>query len=146
MDDFEWMRPGMTLRTAAELQAARKAEAERFQAIAMQYVPDSYTVEYRKSLSGKLNPGTSPGHPQVALQLLARVRPSHLHRDRKPKAHVREIEAEQWAHGKTREHGIPVPRDMTKRAKQYVARKIRVAIACGAKRIDANARRFAKPA
>jgi hypothetical protein len=71
---------------------------------------------------------------------------AHLHRDWKPKAHVREMEAEQWAHEKMWEHGIPVPRDMTKRAKQYVARKIRVAIACAAKRIDANARRFAKPA
>jgi hypothetical protein len=38
------------------------------------------------------------------------------------------MEAEQWAHEKMREHGI------------------RVAIACAAKRIDANARRFAKPA
>jgi hypothetical protein len=32
---------------------------------------------------------------------------------------------------------------MTKRAKQYVARKIETALACGAKRIDARARRFA---
>jgi hypothetical protein len=50
-DDFEWTR--LTLRTGAELHAARKAAAERFTAIAMSYVPEGYTVQYRKSLSGR---------------------------------------------------------------------------------------------
>jgi hypothetical protein len=151
-DDFTWSRPGMAVRTGADLQAARKAAAERFQAIAMQYVPDGYTVEYRKSLSGrhygkrKLIQAPRPVTRKSLYVFLHECADAHLHRDRKPKAHVREMEAERWAQEKMREHGIPVPRDMTKRAKQYVARKIRVAIASGAKRIDANARRFAKPA
>jgi hypothetical protein len=72
--DFEWTHPRMTLRSGAELQAARTAAAERFTAIAMNCVPEGYTIQYRKSLSGR-RPGTSPGHPQVALHLLGRVRP-----------------------------------------------------------------------
>jgi hypothetical protein len=47
------VRRGMAIRTGAELQAARKAAAERFQATAMQCVPDGYTIEYHKSLSGR---------------------------------------------------------------------------------------------
>ena len=45
---------------------------------------------------------------------------------------------------KMREHGIAVPRKETKEAKRYVARQIRRAIARGAKRIDPEARRFAR--
>jgi hypothetical protein len=41
----------MTVKTGAELQALRKQAAERFTAIAMQYVPDGWTVEYHKPLS-----------------------------------------------------------------------------------------------
>ena len=52
MTDFEWSRPGMTVRTGVELQAARKAAAERFMAVVMMYVPEGYTIKYRKSLSG----------------------------------------------------------------------------------------------
>jgi hypothetical protein len=79
-DDFERSRPGMTIRTGSELQAARRAAAERFQAIAMRYVPEGYTVEYRKSLSGTLrpaqaDPSATSGHAPVALILPARVRP-----------------------------------------------------------------------
>jgi hypothetical protein len=43
-----------------------------------------------------------------------------------------------------RENGVAVPRLMTKRAKEYVARKIRQAERCGAKAIDAEARAFAR--
>lgn len=39
--------------SGSELQAARKTAAERFTAIAMRYVPEGYTIEYRKSLSGR---------------------------------------------------------------------------------------------
>jgi hypothetical protein len=72
---------------------------------------------------------------------------AHLHRNgsrgRVPR-HVEELEAEQWAHARMREAGIRVPRAMTKRAKRYVARKIKQAIARGAKHIDPQARRFAR--
>jgi hypothetical protein len=77
MDDFEWTHPGMTLRTGAELQAARRAAAERFTAIAMSYMPEGYTVENRKSLSGRhcgkkvADPSSPSGHPQGPVYLSA---------------------------------------------------------------------------
>jgi hypothetical protein len=52
------------------------------------------------------------------------------------------MEAERWAHAIMREHSIAVPRDMTRRAKDYVARKIGQAKRSGAKRIDAKARQY----
>jgi hypothetical protein len=141
----------MTLRTGAELQEARRAAAERFTAIAMQYVPEGYRVEYRKSLSGshyggetKLIQAPRPVTRKSLYIFLHECAHAHLHRDRRPKAHVREMEAEKWAHERMREHGVPVPRSMTKRAKRYVARKIRQAERCGAKSIDRDAARFAK--
>jgi hypothetical protein len=54
------------------------------------------------------------------------------------------MEAERWAHEKMREHGIAAPRDMTRRAKSYVARKIEQAKRCGAKRINREAARYAR--
>jgi hypothetical protein len=42
----------MTPLSGVELQAARKAAAERFEAIVRLYVLAGYTIEYRKSLSG----------------------------------------------------------------------------------------------
>jgi hypothetical protein len=142
----------MTIRTGAELQAARKAAAERFHAIAMQYVPEGYTIKHRKSLSGrhygksKRIEAPRPVTRRSLYIFLHECAHAHLHSGigRRPKAHVREMEAEKWAHEKMREHGIAVPRDMTTRAKQYVARKINQAINCGAKTINGEARRFAK--
>lgn len=137
-------------RSGAELQAARKAAAERFTAIAMQYVPEGYRVEYRKSLSGrhyggdmKLIQAPRPVTRKSLYIFLHECAHAHLHRDYKPKAHVREMEAEKWAHEKMREHEIAVPRSMTVRAKGYVARKIRQAKRSGAKTIDREASRFA---
>jgi hypothetical protein len=150
MTDFEWSRPGMAIRTGAELQAARKAAAERFMAIAMRYVPEGYRVEYRKSLSGshygesKLIQAPRPVTRKSLYIFLHECAHAHLHVDRRPKAHVREMEAEKWAHEKMRENGVPVPRQMTHRAKRYVARKIRQAIRSGAKKIDGEAARYAK--
>jgi len=59
------------------------------------------------------------------------------------RGHVKEMQAEQWAHEKMRENGVPVPRSQTKRAKAYVTRKIHGAISRGAKNIDPAARKFA---
>jgi hypothetical protein len=101
-------------------------------------VPEGYTVEYRKSLSGrhygkrKLIQAPRPVTRKSLYIFLHECAHAHLHRERKPKAHVREMEAERWAHEKMREHGIAAPRDMTRRAKSYVARKIEQAKRCGA--------------
>lgn len=57
--------------------------------------------------------------------------------------HVEEMQAEQWAHEKMREAGVPIPPKQTQRAKLYVARKIYQAKRRGAKNIDPRAREFA---
>ncbi|SRR6266566_7328961 len=136
--DFECSRPGMAIRTGAELQAARKAVAERFMAIVMQYVPEGYTIEYRKSLSGrhwvkrKLIQAPRPVTRKALYIFLHECAHAHLHRDHRQKVHIMEMEAEKWTHEKMREHGIAVPRKMTTGAKAYVGRKIAAGIARGA--------------
>ena len=61
---------------------------------------------------------------------------------RKPR-HVEEYEAERWAFDRMRESGISVPRKSLRRAKSYVAYKIRQARRRGAKTINQEARRWA---
>jgi hypothetical protein len=143
-----------TKRTGVELQAARKAAAERFQAIAMQHVPEGYTVEYRKSLSGahygtrKLIQAPRPVTRKslyIFLHECAHAALDHSTNGKVPR-HVEEMEAEKWAHEKMRENGVPVPRAMTQRAKKYVARKIHQARRAGAKTINSEAARFAQVA
>jgi hypothetical protein len=135
--------------TGAELQAARKAAAERFMAIGLQYVPDGWSVVYRKSLSGRASYGPKridaprPVTRKALYIFLHECAHAHLHSIKGKPRHVEEMEAEQWAHAKMREHGIAVPRIMTVRAKNYVARKIRQAVRRGAKKIDPAAIRFA---
>ena len=116
----------------------------------MQYVSEGYTIEYRKSLSGrhwgkrKLIQALRPVTRKALYIFLHECAHAHLHRGHRKKVHLMEMEAEKWAHEKMREHGIAVPRKMTTRAKAYVGRKIAAAIARGAKRIDPEARRFAQ--
>ena len=66
------------------------------------------------------------------------------HRGKSKPSHVKELEAEKWAHARMRDAGIAVPKDMTKRAKEYVAHKISHAIKSGAKHIDSKAKKFAE--
>lgn len=133
------------------LQEARRAAAERFYAIGMGYLPEGWTYAFRKSLSGlcdwnkKHIDGPRPVTRKALYIWLHECAHAHLHTNQKggrPR-HVEEYEAEQWAHAKMREHGIAVPKAMTKRAKRYVMRKIDQANARGAKRIDADALKFA---
>ncbi|PWL16595.1 hypothetical protein DKP76_16625 [Falsochrobactrum shanghaiense] len=137
--------------TGLELQAARRAAADRFYQIGMSYVPDGYTVKFRKSLSGVAYGGKirrieapRPITRKSLYIFLHECAHAHLHfgGTRLPR-HVEEFQAEKWAHSKMREHGIPVPRTMTERAKKYVARKIVQAEKRGAKSIDREAQRFA---
>jgi len=62
---------------------------------------------------------------------------------RKPR-HEEEYEAEQWAFARMRESGIPIPRKSLRRAKSYVAYKIRQARRRGAKAVDREAQRWAE--
>jgi hypothetical protein len=134
--------------TGDELQAARKAAAERFMAIGLQYVPEGWTVKYRKALSGrayltsKRIEAPRPVTRKSLYIFLHECAHAHLHVGSRKKRHVEEMEAEQWAHEKMREHGIAVPRSMTVRAKGYVARMIVKAVRRGAKTIDGAAFRY----
>lgn len=78
-------------------------------------------------------PHGGPGPAQAAAE--PRIR-------RKPR-HVEEYEAEQWAFDRMRESGIPIPRKSLRRAKSYVAYKIRQARRRGAKAVDREAQRWA---
>jgi hypothetical protein len=78
-------------------------------------------------------PHGGPGPAQAATE--SRIR-------RKPR-HVEEYEAEQWAFARMRESGIPIPRKSLRRAKSYVAYKIRQARRRGAKAVDGEAQRWA---
>jgi hypothetical protein len=133
----------------AALQAARRAAAERFSAIGMAHVPEGWTVAYRKSLSGRCYlklkhiQAPRPVTRKALYIFLHECAHAHLHVTSNKTRHVEEMEAEQWAHMKMREAGVPVPRSMTKRAKAYVARKIDQAISRGAKTINPEARRYA---
>jgi hypothetical protein len=138
----------------ADLQASKRAAAERFEAIASRHLPPGYSVvRYRKNLSGycdhknKVIVSPRPRTRKALYIFLHECAHAHLHRNgnrgRVPR-HVEELEAEQWAHARMREAGIRVPRAMTKRAKRYVARKIKQAIARGAKHIDPQARRYVR--
>ena len=138
----------------AQLQAGRKAMAEKCMAVALTNTPPGVIVQYRKSLSGWADhtepPRMSAPRPVTRKALyiyLHECAHFHLGHDKRIKPrHVEEMEAEKWAHAKMREAGIPVPRAMTKRAKNYVAWKIKQAIRRGAKQIDKRALAFSKQA
>jgi hypothetical protein len=130
--------------------AAKAALAERLTAIGASYVPEGWTVEYRKSLSGicytkrKHIVAPRPITRKSLYIFLHECAHANLHVDSKQKRHAEEHEAEQWAHDTMRKHGIAVPRVMTKRAKRHVARKIVQAKKAGAKTIDPAAAKFAR--
>lgn len=68
-----------------------------------------------------------------------------LHSGSSPKKprYLQELEAEQWAHARMREAGIPVSRKMVQAAKEHVRNAIWKAVKSGADRIDAKAKKFA---
>jgi hypothetical protein len=130
------------------LVAARKAAAERFYTIGMAHLPEGWTYKFRKALSGrafldsKRIEAAKPVTRKALYIWLHECAHAHLHVGSRKPRHVEEMEAEKWAHEKMREHGVPVPKAMTKRAKRYVARKIEQAHVRGAKRIDPAAQAF----
>ncbi|WP_449411128.1 hypothetical protein [Methylobacterium komagatae] len=133
-----------------DLQQARQESADRLLGIGMAHVPEGYEVKFRRSLTGRHYAASKrieaprPVTRKSLYIFLHECAHAHLHSDGKKRpCHVKEMEAEQWAHAKMREHGVPVPKAMTERAKQYVAWKIQQARKRGAKRIDPAALRFA---
>lgn len=133
----------------ARLRTGRKAMAARCTIVAAKHTPANVTVVYRKSLSGWAWFAKRQLHaprPKTRKSLyiyLHQCAHFYLHVKSKKPAHMQEYEAEVWAHEAMRKAGIRVPRSMTRQAKVCVARKIRQAVACGAKRIDRKARIYA---
>jgi hypothetical protein len=140
-------------RSGAVLQAARQEATARFLAIAEAIKTEAGVTHHRVITNGLHGWAFSEhgiihapeGRTRKQLYILAHEcgHIAHNHNRKKPR-HVEELEAEQWAHGALRRHGIAVPRSMTKRAKAYVARKIDQAKRRGAKRINAKAARYAR--
>jgi hypothetical protein len=132
------------------MKTAKTAAVDYF-AIAMQHAPRSYRVEYRKSLSGRhfgnrmLIQAPRPTTPKSLYIFLHECAHAYLHTGsgKNGKRHVQEMEAEQWAHEKMAKHGIPVPPEMTERAKRYVARRIVQAERRGGKHVDPRAIEYA---
>lgn len=97
--------------------------------VALGHVKTAKTSEFGPTL-----PCGGPGPAQAATE--SRIR-------RKPR-HIEEYEAEQWAFGRMRESDIPIPRKSLRRAKSYVAYKIRQARRRGAKVVDREAQWWAE--
>jgi hypothetical protein len=141
----------LTQLSPEQLAAARAAATARFLGVAEKLKAEAGVKhhEIRKSLSGRAWAKSGvihapEGRTRKQLYILAHEC-GHValkHGKGKPK-HVKELEAEQWAHAALRRHGIPVPRSMTTRAKEYVAWKIQQATRRGAKHIDPAAKRYA---
>jgi hypothetical protein len=93
-----------------------------YETIAALHVPEGWTVEYHKSLSGwaspqrKLIKASRPTTPKSLYLFLHECGHAHLKHGQnrwKPR-HVEEMEAEQWAHAIMAKHNIPVPARMTR--------------------------------
>lgn len=114
-------------------------------------------VRIRKVLSGRAHNTAEISVPRpvtrralhIFLHECAHIVLGHVGTKTSPKQskkprHVEEFEAEQWAFDRMREAGISVPRKSLRRAKGYVAFKIRQALRRGAKTIDHDAQRWAR--
>jgi RES domain-containing protein len=132
---------------AHDLQDAKRQAAERFQTIA-QDILDAAGVQHidyhDKGLRGKawgkqkrvLVPWpTTRRRLYVVAHEAGHVAMGHA----RTKAHREEYEAEKYAHDALRKHGVAVPAESTRQAKDYVAWKIHQAIRRGAKAIDRQA-------
>ena len=133
------------------LRRSRELHKHRCCEIALANTPPNVrVVRVRKSLTGSANlksgilAGPKPFTRKALYIFLHECAHFVLHGSGHKPRHVKEREAEQWAHAKMREAGMSVPRAMTRRAKAYVRRKIRSAIRHGAKRIDPSTRRFVR--
>lgn len=136
-----------------KLDVGKRQMKRRCIAAALQHTPPKvHTLVIRKNLSGRAYPDGRMAVPRpftrkslcIFLHECAHFHLGHCERNCRTPKHVREYEAEHWAHEAMREAGIPVPRSMTESARRYVAYKIMQASRRGAKRIDPAAAKFAR--
>lgn len=138
-----------------ELQEGRRRMRQACIDAALANTPDSLRVIHiRRTLSGRAYSAQKIAVPRpftrralhVFLHECAHVALGHVGSSspgRGGPRHREEYEAEQWAFERMRAAGIPVPRKALRRAKGYVAYKIRQALRRGAKNIDKTALRWA---
>ena len=119
--------------TGTELQARRRQAEERFLEIARALKAEAGVTRHDvcKELRGLAYCDSGiilapEGRTRKQLYILAHecahIALKHGEqrgRTRKP-GHIEELEAEQWAHEALRRHGVPVPRAMSRRARNYV--------------------------
>jgi len=130
--------------------AARKRAEQRLLAIGLAALPKGWGYKFRDTWDGDCWP---------LLQYIEASRPTtrrrlhiwlhecgHAHDHRRCPLYLAELRAELWAISYMREHGVPVPRVSVKRAQRNVGFHIKLAIARGAKDIDAEAQAFAQGA
>ena len=135
------------------LQQARRSAAGRYLAIADLLKQEAGISEHivRAELSGRAwrksrRIAAPEGRTREQLYILAHECAHIAIPHRGKPVHVRELEAEQWAHEALRRHGVAVPRAMTERAQRYVASKISRAAKRGARNVDPRAVQFAQGA
>ena len=144
------MNPEFPIKSGAYLSMARNAAAKRYSALGSKLLASIGLAEpttIRRSLTGFASrrsdgtirlacpwPTTTRRRLYVCAHEVAHIvlhyTPSGK-RIKKPR-HMKEHEAELWAHRWLRDQGIAVPRQETERAKNYVASKIEAAIRNGA--------------
>lgn len=130
----------------------RKDMADRCLAVAFICLPEGWTFEYRRHLTGRcfyFRRHIAAPRPVTrrALQVwLHECGHAVLHGPDKPRKprHVEEFEAEKYSFDMMRKYGIAVPRKSVENAKAYVRYKIEQAVRRGVKEIDPKARSFAK--
>ena len=128
-----------------KMQQGRKEMAIRCQAVADEIMKEAgvQKLEYHnRGLIGhasfrqkwvSIPPPTTRRRLYIAAHEAGHIALEHVRN--KPK-HRQEFEAERYAHDSLRKHGISISRKSTIQAKQYVAWKVKQAVARGAKKLD----------
>src|SRR5690349_9659387 len=96
---------------------------ERCLACAMQHTPEGVKIKYRSGLTGRAwEDKISAPRPVTRKALYVYLHEcGHVHLDHFTRfdfVYIQEYEAERYAHQAMRAAGIPVPREMTRRAKE----------------------------
>lgn len=134
----------------AALDRGRQEMKERCKAIALANTPASVRrIKIRRSLTGHASfDGEEMSVPRpftrralfMFLHECAHITLGHKGRRH---AYIEEYEAETWAIAKMRETGIPVPAKEVRRAKGYVAWKLRQGLKRGLQTVDKKIARWA---
>lgn len=135
--------------TAEELQAARRAASDRYMQIGLAMLREAQVEAYTFHEKGLHGQGsrkhvtcpkpTTRRRLYVLAHECGHAAHGHLGGGKGRSPHREEYEAECYAHEAMRRHGVAVPRKETKFAREYVARRIDMAVRRGATKLDREA-------